>query len=276
MNKYAVWGNPIKQSLSPQIYQYFAKQVHTQIEYSRIETSKKQFKQQILDFFHIQKAKGANITAPFKELAFDIADIHSKYSLITNSCNTLIMLEGGKIMADNTDGIGFISDLTRLGWKQENQSILILGAGGATRGVLYPLLKQNNSIAIYNRTFEKAVRLAQDFSKFGKVNVVTYDDLNKTNTNSFDLIVNATSAGLSKKYIPIQSHLLEGTYIYDMQYSANMNTPFLSYANQYNIKSYQDGLGMLVAQAAYSFHKWEKIMPQIEPVLQQLRVEIDS
>ncbi|MDP8051130.1 shikimate dehydrogenase [Pasteurella atlantica] len=271
MNQYAVWGNPIEHSLSPRIHQLFAEQTNKKISYTAISTNKEEFKAQIFNFLKKQGTKGANVTAPFKELAMEVAEEHSVPCLIAGSCNTLAILDKGVLVADNTDGIGLVTDLTRLDWLQPNQKILILGAGGATKGVLYPLLTAKQNITIYNRTSEKAVTLSQKFAKYGEINSTTFDELNN---QSFDLIINATSAGLTGKHINIPKTLFKKTNIYDMQYASNMNTPFLNYAKQNGASCCQDGLGMLVAQAAYSFYKWEKVMPQIEPVLKQLRTEI--
>ncbi len=273
MNTYAVWGDPIEHSLSPQIHQLFAKQTNREIIYTKKTTTKENFKKEIFDFLMNQGAKGANITAPFKELAIEVAEGYSTVSWITDSCNTLAVSDKGSLLADNTDGIGLITDLKRLNWLTDNQKVLILGAGGATKGVLYHLLKANQQISIYNRTHEKAVKLALQFANIGEIDVLSFEKLNEL---SFDLIINATSAGLQGQHIPLPKRLFEKTKIYDMQYAPNMKTPFLEYARQQNAQNIQDGLGMLVAQAAHSFYKWEKVMPEIEPVLQQLRQEIDS
>ncbi|MDP8175972.1 shikimate dehydrogenase [Pasteurella skyensis] len=270
MNKYAVWGNPISQSKSPRIHQLFAQQAGKNIDYSAQLGDSTLFKQQIYDFFQ-QGAKGANITAPFKEEAFQLADCHSESCLLAEACNTLKLLDNGNLYADNTDGMGLVMDLERLGWLTENQNILILGAGGATKGVLYPLLNRKQTITLYNRTLAKAVTLTQKFAKFGHITTTTLEQLHH---QSFDVIINATSLGLQGKYVPLPSHLLQHSKVYDMQYASNMNTPFLRYAIKNGAKQVQDGLGMLVGQAAYSFYLWENIMPEIPPVLQQLKIEI--
>ncbi|MDG6881165.1 Shikimate dehydrogenase [Phocoenobacter uteri] len=273
MNRYAVWGNPIKHSLSPVIHQHFAKQTNKQIEYVAQQGDNTLFKQQISQFFELG-AKGANITAPFKEVAFQLADEHSEYCLLAEACNTLKKLSDGRLYADNTDGMGLIFDLKRLGWLSKNQKVLILGAGGATQGVLYPLLKVQQKITIYNRTFSKAVKLSEKFAKYGNIGVNSFDELQ---TNSFDLIINATSAGLQGQCIVLPENLFQkNTKIYDMQYAPNMNTAFLNYAKKNKEQNIQDGLGMLVAQAGYSFYIWEQIQPEIELVLQEIRRKIDK
>ncbi|WP_301099819.1 shikimate dehydrogenase, partial [Otariodibacter sp.] len=166
MNRYAVWGNPINQSKSPRIHQLFAEQLNKEISYDAKLGNDILFEQQITDFF-VQGAKGANVTSPFKERAFALADEYSENCKQAGACNTLKCLPDGRLYADNTDGIGLVTDLNRLNWLEKNQRVLILGAGGATKGVLYPLLQAEQNITLYNRTIEKAVSLAQHFANYG-------------------------------------------------------------------------------------------------------------
>lgn len=272
MNHYAVWGNPISQSKSPQIHQLFAQQTQKKICYQRKLADDLQFEQQLLAFFE-NGAKGANITAPFKEKAFALADIHSEHCLQAEACNTLKRLDNGRLYADNTDGLGLISDLTRLGWLQPNQNILILGAGGATKGVLAHLLHSKQYITLYNRTHEKAVSLANKFANLGRIEAKQFDELSQ---QPFDLVINATSLGLQGKYIELPQTILCNANVYDMQYASYMQTPFLNYAHSQGAKACQDGLGMLVGQASYAFELWEGILPEISPVLAQLKSEMES
>ncbi|QLB20408.1 shikimate dehydrogenase [Vespertiliibacter pulmonis] len=272
MNHYAVWGNPIAQSKSPQIHQLFAQQAQKQICYQRKLTDEWLFEQHLLAFFE-NGAKGANITAPFKEKAFALADIHSEHCLQAEACNTLKRLDDGRLYADNTDGLGLISDLTRLGWLKPHQNILILGAGGATKGVLAHLLHSKQQITLYNRTHKKAVSLANKFAKLGKVDAKCFNELSQ---QPFDLVINATSLGLQGKYIELPQTILCNANIYDMQYAPHMQTPFLNYAHSQGAKACQDGLGMLVGQASYAFELWEGILPEISPVLAQLKSEMES
>lgn len=270
MNNYAVWGNPIKQSKSPRIHQLFAEQMAKQIHYVAELGDDEQFEQQLTVFFQ-NGAKGANITAPFKERAFALADLHSETCLQAGACNTLKRLDDGRLYAENTDGLGLTADLTRLGWLVENQKMLILGAGGATKGVLFPLLQANQNITIYNRTFEKAVDLAEKFAKFGQIQAACWQEIC---TQQFDVIINATSLGLQGKCVELPAELFEQAKVYDMQYALNQQTPFLNYARANGAKACQDGLGMLVGQAAYSFQLWENVLPDIEPVLKTLQQEM--
>lgn len=272
MNQYAVWGNPIKQSKSPRIHRLFAEQTGKIIEYNAELGDEQAFESELVAFF-AQGAKGANITAPFKERAFILADLYSERCLQAQACNTLKRLEDGRLYADNTDGAGLVADFARLGWIKENQRLLILGAGGATKGVLYPLLQAKQRLVIYNRTQEKAVELAKKFAKFGDIQTACWEDLFN---QSFDIIINATSLGLQGKCVELPNYLLSNAKIYDMQYAFNQATPFLNYARANGASECQDGLGMLVGQAAYAFELWEGVMPNILPVLDFLKTEMQS
>lgn len=272
MNLYAVWGNPIAQSKSPRIHQLFAQQTNKEIEYIAKLGDEAEFEQQLKDFL-AQGAKGCNITAPFKERAFKLADEHSEGCLLAEACNTLKRLEDGRLYADNTDGAGLAADLKRLGWINVGQKTLILGAGGATKGVLLPLLKAGLDITLYNRTPEKAFILAEKFAKYGKIQTACFEELTE---KKFDLIINATSLGLKGKYVELPTHLLKSAKVYDMQYAPNMQTPFLNYAKNCGVTEYQDGLGMLVGQAAFAFELWEEQFPDISGVLLQLKKEMQT
>lgn len=269
MNQYAVWGNPIAQSKSPRIHQLFAQQTQKAVNYVAKLGDKVEFETQLRQFF-AQGAKGANITAPFKERAFQLADVHSEGCLLAEACNTLMRLENGRLYADNTDGAGLCADLKRLGWLKSHQKILILGAGGATKGVLFPLLQAEQNLTLYNRTAEKAVVLAEKFAKFGTIQTACFEELAD---RSFDLIINATSLGLQGKYVALPPALLKNANAYDMQYAPNQATPFLTYAQQCGANC-QDGLGMLVGQAAVAFQLWENVQPDVDSVLEQLKAEM--
>lgn len=270
MNRYAVWGNPIAQSKSPRIHQLFAEQTGKSVDYQAKLGDEILFEQQLADFF-AQGAKGANITAPFKERAFALADLHSEGCLLAEACNTLKRLEDGRLLAENTDGLGLVADLSRLDWLEAGQSVLILGAGGATKGVLYPLLQNQQKVTIYNRTQGKAVELAEKFAKFGEIDSTCWEEVI---TRDFDLIINATSLGLQGRYIELPPVMFNSAKIYDMQYALEMNTPFLQYARANGAQFCQDGLGMLVGQAAFAFQLWEGVLPEITPVLARLSEEM--
>ena len=271
MNQYAVWGNPIAQSKSPRIHHLFAEQAGKNMSYVAKLGDEQDFEQQLTKFF--KQAQGANITAPFKERAFKLADEHSEGCLLAGACNTLKRLEDGRLYADNTDGVGLCNDLARLGWLKPNQKMLILGAGGATQGVLFPLLQAKQQITLYNRTPEKAVMLAEKFANYGQIQTACWEELVN---QSFDVIINATSLGLQGKYVPLSASLFASSAVYDMQYALHQDTPFLRYAKSQGAKHCSDGLGMLVNQAAFAFELWEGVLPDVAPVLAQLQAEMEA
>ncbi|MEZ7751152.1 shikimate dehydrogenase [Haemophilus sputorum] len=271
MNQYAVWGNPIAQSKSPRIHQLFAEQTGRNLQYIAKLGDETNFEAELAAFF--TQAKGANITAPFKNRAFAIAKQYSERCLLAEACNTLKKLADGQLYADNTDGVGLCADLARLGWLKPNQKMLILGAGGATQGVLFPLLQAKQQITLYNRTPEKAVILAEKFANYGQIQTACWEELVN---QSFDVIINATSLGLQGKYVPLPASLFASSAVYDMQYAPYQNTPFLRYAKSQGAKHCSDGLGMLVNQAAFAFELWEGMLPDIAPVLAQLQAEMEA
>ncbi|MFC0308696.1 shikimate dehydrogenase [Gallibacterium trehalosifermentans] len=261
---YAVWGNPIAQSKSPIIHQLFAQQTDKKLTYVAELGDLNDFEQQLMQFFQ-QGANGCNITAPFKERAFQLADQHSERCQLAQACNTLKRLEDGSLYADNTDGAGLVTDLQRLGWLAPNQHILLLGAGGATKGVLYPLLQAKQKITLANRTLTKAQALAEKFSVYGEIQATTLDEIPQ---QSFDVVINATSSGLHGQVAPVSDTVLQQCQrTYDMQYTPNGETPFLQHCRQLAIPACSDGLGMLVAQAAHAFLLWENVMPNIDQLL---------
>lgn len=271
MNQYAVWGNPIAQSKSPRIHRLFAEQTGRTLEYVAKLGDEVNFEQELTAFF--TQAKGANITAPFKNRAFVLAQQHSERCLLAQACNTLKKQEDGSLYADNTDGVGLCADLARLGYLKPNQRMLILGAGGATQGVLFPLLQAKQQITLYNRTAEKAVDLAEKFANYGQIQTACWDALE---AQQFDVIINATSLGLQGNYVPLPAALLQQAAVYDMQYAPHQQTPFLNYAKAQGATRCSDGLGMLVNQAAFAFELWEGVFPDVEAVLLQLQNEMNA
>ncbi|AAP95380.1 shikimate dehydrogenase [[Haemophilus] ducreyi] len=269
--QYAVWGNPIAHSKSPYIHQLFAQQSNRRIEYAAKLGDKIAFEKQLVQFF-TDGANGVNITSPFKARAFRLADVCSESCLLAGAANTLKRLDDGRLFADNTDGKGFCADLARLEWLIPEQRVLILGAGGVTKGVLLPLLLAKQKVTLSNRTHIKAVELAQQFAKYGDIQAVSLSEI--VQHPPFDLIINATSLGLQGGYIALPNHLFEKSAVYDMEYASNMCTPFLNYVRTQGVTRYQDGLGMLVNQAAFSFQLWEGELPKVENVLKQLRAEM--
>ena len=273
MQLYAVWGNPIAQSKSPLIHRLFAKQTQQTMEYVAKLGDLDHFEQQLQAFF-AAGAQGCNITAPFKERAYAIAEEHSERAKLAEACNTLKKLSNGKLYADNTDGIGLVTDLQRLGWIQPQQRILILGAGGATKGVLLPLLEAQQQIVLANRTLEKAQQLADKFKPYGTIEAVAMDTIP---AQTYDLVINATSAGLSGYTASVDTEILRlGAAFYDMQYDKGSDTPFIALCKSLGLTNVSDGFGMLVAQAAHSFHLWRDVMPDFVEVYEQLNKVIDN
>ena len=268
MDLYVVWGNPIAQSKSPLIQSQLAAQTHQTMEYIAKLGDLDAFEQQLLAFFE-DAAKGCNITSPFKERAYQLADEYSQRAKLAEACNTLKKLDDGKLYADNTDGIGLVTDLQRLNWLHPNQRILILGAGGATKGVLLPLLQAQQNIVLANRTFSKAKELAERFQPYGNIQAASMDAIP---LQTYDVVINATSAGLSGVTAPVDVAILKlGSAFYDMQYAKDTDTPFVALCKSLGLTNVSDGFGMLVAQAVHSFHLWRGVMPDFVAVYEQLK-----
>ena len=271
VNQYAVWGNPIAQSKSPLIQSKFAEQTKQKMEYVAKLGDLETFEQQLIDFF-AAGAKGCNITAPFKERAFRLADESSERAKLAAACNTLKKRDDGRLYADNTDGIGLVTDLERLNWIRPHQRILILGAGGAARGVLLPLLQAGQQIVLANRTLEKAQALVEKFKRYGEIQAAA---MTAVPAQPYDLIINATSAGLRGSTASVASDTLKlGNAFYDMQYAKGADTPFIAHCKSLGLSNLSDGFGMLVAQAAHSFYLWRGIMPNFTAVYQQLKKDM--
>ena len=268
METYAVFGNPIAHSKSPFIHQQFAQQLNIEHPYGRVLAPINDFINTLNAFFSAG-GKGANVTVPFKEEAFARADELTERAALAGAVNTLMRLEDGRLLGDNTDGVGLLSDLERLSFIRPGLRILLIGAGGASRGVLLPLLSLDCAVTITNRTVSRAEELAKLFAHTGSIQALSMDELEG---HEFDLIINATSSGISGDIPAIPSSLIHpGIYCYDMFYQKG-KTPFLAWCEQRGSKRNADGLGMLVAQAAHAFLLWHGVLPDVEPV----RVEFYS
>ncbi|MDC9598713.1 shikimate dehydrogenase [Xenorhabdus anantnagensis] len=272
MNKFAVFGNPIAHSKSPYIHRLFSEQTSVEHQYGTVLAPVEDFEQTLGHFFE-QDGLGANVTVPFKERAYKCSDELTERASICGAVNTLKRIEGNRLLGDNTDGVGLLVDLQRLKFISQGQKILIIGAGGAAKGVLSPLLSLGCSVIITNRTFERAQRVANTFSLLGDIEAIEMGVLGLT-TPDFDIIINATASGLDGQ-IPAISPLIfqNNSACYDMYYQHGL-TPFLKFAHQNSVSRLADGLGMLVGQAAYSFELWHGVFPEIEPVLTALRREL--
>ena len=266
-DRYAVFGNPIQQSKSPQIHGLFAKQFGLDLAYVRQEASLEGFDAAAHDFFH-GGGKGLNITSPFKQDAYAFANQLTPRARRAGAVNTLAIEEGGEILGDTTDGIGIVRDLCiNLGWQISGLRILILGAGGAVRGVLEAILGENpEELIIANRTASKAASLAKGFADLGNIQGVGLDELEG---ERFDLVINGTSASLVGESIDLPETIFSDTSCcYDMAYAPEP-TPFLKWAKPF-CENASDGLGMLVEQAAESFHIWTQKQPNTTPVIESI------
>ncbi len=268
MDRYGVIGNPVEHSKSPQIHTAFARQTGEQLDYSKITCEPDAFND-CVRAFRDAGGKGLNVTLPFKQQAFELADDISGRARLAGAVNTLTFSEDGEIHADNTDGAGLTNDLKRnLGLELRNMDILILGAGGAVRGVLGPLLAEHpRHIVIANRTLEKAILLADQFSNIGQIQGCDYQELG---TQAFDLVINGTSMGLTGGMPELPENLLKSNAtVYDMAYGDDA-TVFQTWGETRGARLSANGLGMLVEQAAESFYLWRGIRPQTGPVLATL------
>ncbi|MXP56576.1 shikimate dehydrogenase [Pantoea sp. Mhis] len=269
MKYFAVFGNPIKHSKSPIIHSLFSKQTGIKYDYNRICAPINSFSEVLKKFF-LDGGNGANITLPFKEQAWTFADELSDRAFLSGSVNTLLKSTYGKIFGDNTDGIGLISDLKRLMMIHSNDHILLIGAGGAARAVILSLLSFGCSVVIVNRTVERAIYLTKIFKNQGSIQYTKFELLDGQH---FDLIINATSSGISGKVPPLPTSLIfDEVRCYDMFYQQGL-TPFLLWCQQNHAqrKNLADGLGMLVEQAAHAFQLWHGIMPKTTIIINQLQ-----
>lgn len=268
LDSYAVIGNPISHSKSPLIHTQFAKQTGQELTYNTLCSPVDSFTK-FVEMFQISGGKGLNITVPFKLDAWRFSDDLTDLAKRAEAVNTLIFNDDKSVTGANTDGIGIVRDLLQNhNIELKNKRILILGAGGAVRGVLQPLLNEKpTSIMIANRTVEKAVALAKDFADLGDVSGGGFDDIGLDN---FDLIINGTAASLQGDVPPISDTCLapQGS-CYDMMYSIE-DTAFVTWAKQHNAANALDGLGMLVEQAAESFYLWRGVRPDTQPVLEYM------
>jgi len=271
MDKYCVFGNPIKQSRSPFIHLSFAETTQQALNYEKCLVELDGFEEAVQHFI-AKGAKGANVTAPFKEQALRLSDELSDRARLAGAVNTLTFING-KVIGDNTDGEGLVQDLLRNEVSLANSRILLLGAGGAAKGVISPLLDQNPAkIVIANRTVSKAELLIEQFNH-NKLMACGFDSIP---VSAYDVIINATSASLSGKLPPISGEIISpDTTCYDMVYGKEL-TPFLVWAKKQGTSKVIDGLGMLVGQAAVSFNVWRDVMPEVEPVISALKLSLSQ
>ncbi|MGD8476087.1 MAG: shikimate dehydrogenase [Burkholderiales bacterium] len=272
-DQYVVIGHPVAHSQSPRIHAMFAAQTGQDIAYEKLLAPVDGFADTVRQFISTG-GSGANVTLPFKLEAYELADEVSPRAQHARAANTL-SFSGDHIAADNTDGVGLVRDIeTNLGFELKQKRVLLMGAGGAARGVLLPLLHTGpGALVIANRTVQKAAQLAQSNRREAasvntEISACGFSDLSG---RQFDLVINATSSSLSDDLPPLPEQLFApGALAYDMMYGKGL-TSFLAFAEVLNVQRLADGLGMLVEQAAESFMIWRSMRPQTQPVIQALR-----
>ncbi|GLO62362.1 shikimate dehydrogenase (NADP(+)) [Vibrio sp. MACH09] len=271
-DQYRVFGNPISQSKSPFIHTLFARQTMQNLQYQSYQPEDDDFISAVGDFFK-QGGRGCNITAPYKEQAFQFADRLTERAQLSGAVNTLKKLDDGEILGDNTDGEGLVQDLLQHQVPLKDSRILLIGAGGAARGVIKPLLDQKPAqLTLVNRTYEKAQQLVDMFVPYGNIVSCPFEAVG----NQFDLIINSTSASLYKQVPDITSSIFDGNCIsYDMSYGKGL-TSFNQWALENGASHSYDGLGMLVGQAAESFMLWRGLRPGTKQILRELRRNLEE
>jgi shikimate dehydrogenase len=268
-DRYAVIGYPVAHSYSPFIHGLFAKQTGQHLTYTRLEVRPEHLEEQVRGFF-ADGGRGLNVTVPHKQAVCLLARYRTPRAEIAGAVNTLAMQSDG-LLGDNTDGAGLIADLTRnLGFALADTRILLLGAGGAARGVLGPLLgAAPEYLEIANRNGDRAIELAREFSTLGDVHGCGFDAI--STSGMFDLVINATSASLQDTIPPIPPSVIgPATLCYDMAYGKG-HTAFTRWSKNAGAGRAETGWGMLVEQAAESFFLWRGIKPQTGPVLEAVR-----
>jgi shikimate dehydrogenase len=265
---YAVVGHPVAHSLSPEIHAAFARQTGQDIDYVKLPAPLDDFAATVQKF-RAGGGKGVNVTLPFKHKAWSLAEVHAGDAADARAVNTLAFRDG-KIIGHNTDGSGLVADLEKnLDFPVRDKRVLVMGAGGATYGVMQPLLKAGPArLVVANRTSTKAHSLVAHFQKFAQIEM-TVQEYSQLAGAQFDLVINATSAGLQDALPPLSAGIFAaGGLAYDMVYGRH--TPFMQFAQKHGARA-ADGLGMLVEQAAESFLIWRGVRPDTQPVIEKLR-----
>ncbi len=268
MDRYGVMGNPVQHSKSPDIQRLFAAQFGIEMNYEPILVPLDGLEAALAQF-QAEGGKGLNITLPFKHKAVTLVETLSDRATRAHAVNTIKFNEDGTRFGDNTDGVALRDIVQNNHFTIKGKRILLLGAGGAVRGVIEPLLLENPSeLIVANRSENKAIELAEEFAAVGPIMAC---ELSALEGDSFDLVINGTSASLHGDMLDLPSGALkDGAYCYDMVYGKGM-TPFLTWARENGAALMTDGLGMLVEQAAESFAIWHNHTPKTQPVLTKLR-----
>jgi len=272
VDRYAVIGNPIAHSKSPMIHRAFATQTAQTLTYEALLAPLDDFAGE-WQRFRDAGGLGANVTVPFKEQAWALSQQRSHRAELAGAVNTLSLSATGELVGDNTDGIGLVRDMTvNAGWSLQAKRVLILGAGGAARGVIQPLLAAGAAqVVVANRTLSKAETLANIFAEEGDVRALALAELGRVE-QAFDVIVNATSASLQGESLALPVAIYHAdTAAYDMMYGHE--TPFLCWAKAQGLNRYRDGAGMLIEQAAEAFFIWRGVRPATDQLLLAMRQE---
>lgn len=270
-DRYAVTGYPVSHSQSPMIHGHFAEQTGEAVDYQKLPLSPEDFSEGVKAFF-ANGGKGLNVTVPHKESAWSLADIHAPAAERAGAVNTLYQSAEGKLIGDNTDGVGLVRDIEKNhGGQLKDANMLILGAGGAVRGVLPPLIAAKPaSIVIANRTVARAEALADLFADLFPVKVLGFEQLSSEITQPPDWIINGTAAGLSGDMPDLPDSLIGSqTSCYDMVYAPG-GTVFQHWAEKRGAQHSLNGSGMLVEQAAESFRIWRGTRPETAEVIRAL------
>ena len=272
-DRYVVIGHPIAHSKSPAIHQAFAAQTGQDLRYDTLLSPLDDFAG-TWQAFRAAGGRGANVTVPFKEEAWALCQQLSHRARLAGAVNTLSVTATGELLGDNTDGLGLVQDIcVNAGWPLANKRVLLLGAGGAARGVIQPLLAAGvSTLWIANRSVEKAQTLAALFAQEGAVQALALTDLSQVH-EPVDVIINATSASLHGERLALPGSLVHAdTVAYDMMYGRD--TAFLQWAREHGVQHRRDGLGMLVEQAAEAFFIWRGVRPHTQEILRALRLEL--
>ncbi len=272
IDTYCVVGNPIGHSKSPQIHRLFAQAAGHAMEYTAIQSPLDGFARTVLAF-RDGGGLGMNVTVPFKLEAFALASLRRPRAVRAGAANVLKFEPNGDIVGENFDGLGLVRDIqNNLATPITGKRVLLIGAGGAARGVLSPLLEAKPSdIVIVNRSIDKAVALATEFRHEGPSRGCGFDELPR---KPFDILINATSSSLGGSALPIPDSIFDNAALaYDMVYGKGL-TPFLAQARRAGAKRVEDGLGMLVEQAADAFEWWRGVRPDTQVVIRALSVPL--
>jgi shikimate dehydrogenase len=269
---YAVMGHPVAHSKSPAIHHAFGKQCGIALEYRAIEVELGRFAEAVR-VFRDEGGAGLNITVPFKLEAYALADCRSARAEHAGAVNTVKFEPDDTVYGDNTDGIGLVCDLViNLGARLANRRVLVVGAGGAVRGILGPILEEGVArLQLANRTASKAKELAAVFAPLGNISAGGFDELGG---ETFDIVINATAASLQGEVPPLPRGIFApGALAYDLMYG-DAPTAFMQWAQRHGAARVSDGLGMLVEQAAESFLLWHDRRPETAPVITSLRAPV--